>query len=148
MSPQVGCARLEAGELRNFAVPKAFSEGGERVLANDKRDPYAVDEKALSDLDKRIRSARKSTKDPRKQPDDDAGARRSSDMSLAFRMSSDLVAGVLVGAFIGWGLDWVFGSSPFGLIVFLGAGTVAGVRNLLRTVRRMSGEDGKDKDGQ
>ena len=78
MPPQVGCARLEAGELRNFAVPKAFSEGGERVLANDKRDPYAVDEKALSDLDKRIRSARKSTKDPRNQPDDDADARRSS----------------------------------------------------------------------
>jgi len=148
MPPQVGCARLEAGELRYFVVPRAFSEGGERVLADDKRGPYAVDEKALSDLDKRIQSARKSAKGPQNQPIDDAGASRSSNMSLGLRMSSDLVAGVLVGAAIGWGLDWVFGTSPFGLIIFLGLGTVAGVRNLLRTVRQMADEDGKDKDGQ
>ena len=117
-------------------------------MADDRRDPNAADEKVLSDLEKRIRSARKTTRSPRNQPNDDAGERRSSDMSLAFRMSSDLVAGVLVGAFIGWGLDRVAGTSPFGLIFFLGLGSVAGVRNLLRTVRQVSGEDGKDKDGQ
>jgi len=49
-----------------------------------------------------------------------------------FRLSSELVAGVLVGAAIGWALDRLLGISPWGLIVFLLLGFAAGVFNVMR----------------
>ncbi len=49
-----------------------------------------------------------------------------------FRLSSELVAGVLVGAGIGWALDRLLGISPWGMIVFLLLGFAAGVVNVIR----------------
>ena len=49
-----------------------------------------------------------------------------------FRMSTELVAGVVVGALIGWLLDRWLGISPWGLIVFLLLGFAAGVLNVMR----------------
>jgi len=49
-----------------------------------------------------------------------------------FRLSSELVAGVLLGAGIGWALDRMLGISPWGLIVFLLLGFTAGVINVMR----------------
>ena len=54
-------------------------------------------------------------------------------MARGFRLSSELVAGVLVGAAIGWALDHWLGISPWGMIVFLLLGFVAGVLNVMRT---------------
>jgi|SRR5689334_6249748 ATP synthase protein I len=62
------------------------------------------------------------------------GAARASAMALGFRLSSELVAGVLVGAAIGWGIDRLLSTSPFGLIVFLLLGFAAGVVNVVRSV--------------
>jgi ATP synthase protein I len=42
------------------------------------------------------------------------------------------VAGVLVGALIGWLLDRWLGISPWGMIVFLLLGFAAGVLNVVR----------------
>ena len=47
-------------------------------------------------------------------------------------MSTELVAGVVVGALIGWLLDRWLGISPWGLIVFLLLGFAAGVLNVMR----------------
>jgi len=54
-------------------------------------------------------------------------------MALGFRLSSELVAGVAVGAAIGWGVDRWLSTSPFGFIVFLLLGFVAGVVNVVRS---------------
>ena len=48
------------------------------------------------------------------------------------RLSTELVAGVIVGAVIGWFLDRWLGISPWGFIVFLLLGFVAGILNLMR----------------
>ena len=53
-------------------------------------------------------------------------------LARGFRLSTELVAGVLVGAFIGWALDKWLGSSPWGMIVFLLLGFAAGVVNVMR----------------
>jgi ATP synthase protein I len=55
-----------------------------------------------------------------------------SGMARGIRLSTELVAGVLVGAGIGWGLDRWLGISPWGLIVFLLLGFAAGVLNVVR----------------
>lgn len=56
----------------------------------------------------------------------------------AFRLSSEFVAGVLVGAALGWGFDRVVGTSPWGLIGFLLLGFGAGVLNVVRASGQMS----------
>ncbi len=55
-----------------------------------------------------------------------------SGLARGFRLSTELVAGVLVGAFIGWALDKWLGTSPWGMIVFLLLGFAAGVLNVMR----------------
>lgn len=52
---------------------------------------------------------------------------------LAMRLGADFVAGVLVGAALGWGVDRLFGTSPWGLIVFLLLGFAAGVLSIMRS---------------
>jgi len=51
----------------------------------------------------------------------------------AMRLGADFVAGVVVGAVIGWGVDKLFGTSPWGLMAFLLLGFVAGVLTVLRS---------------
>jgi ATP synthase protein I len=60
-------------------------------------------------------------------------------LARGFRLSTELVAGVLVGAFIGWALDKWLGSTPWGMIVFLLLGFAAGVINVMRAAGVSSG---------
>jgi ATP synthase protein I len=50
-----------------------------------------------------------------------------------FRLSSEFVAGVIVGAGIGWLIDRALGISPWGLTAFLLLGFAAGVLNVMRS---------------
>lgn len=54
-------------------------------------------------------------------------------MAMGFRLSSELIAGVAVGALMGWGFDRLLSTSPFGLIVFVLVGFIAGVLNVIRS---------------
>ena len=100
------------------------------------------DEAALSarlgSLDQRLSEIR----DNRKVGTDQSGtgggdsAARASAMARGFQLSSELIAGVVVGAAIGWGFDKLLSTSPFGLIVFFLLGFVAGVVNVVRSARR------------
>ena len=54
-------------------------------------------------------------------------------MAYALRLSSEFIAGVVVGAVIGYTIDTLAGTSPWGLIIFLLLGFVAGVLNVLRS---------------
>jgi ATP synthase protein I len=53
-------------------------------------------------------------------------------IARGFRLSTELVAAVLVGAAFGWLIDWGLGISPWGMIVFLLLGFAAGVLNVMR----------------
>ena len=56
----------------------------------------------------------------------------------ATKMASEFIAGILVGVALGWGLDKVAGTSPWGLIGFLLLGFCAGVFNVVRASGRMT----------
>jgi ATP synthase protein I len=69
----------------------------------------------------------------RSEPTPDARpAANGSAMARGLRLSSELVAGVLVGAVIGYMLDRLLGLSPWGFIVFVLLGFAAGILNLMR----------------
>ena len=98
------------------------------------RDQPSAEEAALSarlrDLGKQLgrhHSDGPSDSEPGQRPTTDASA-----MARGFRLSTELVAGVLVGAGIGWLIDRWVGSTPWGMIVFLLLGFVAGVLNVMR----------------
>jgi ATP synthase protein I len=98
------------------------------------RDQLPADEAALS---ARLRELgeRLGQHHPDRPSDSEPGQRQTADpsaMARGFRLSTELVAGVLVGAGIGWLLDRWLGSSPLGMIVFLLLGFVAGVLNVMR----------------
>jgi ATP synthase protein I len=67
-----------------------------------------------------------------------AGAANNSGFGQALKLSSEFVAGIAVGAGIGWLVDRVAGISPWGLIVFLLLGFCAGVLNVLRSAGMMA----------
>ncbi len=60
-------------------------------------------------------------------------------MARGLRLSSELVAGVLVGAVLGWLIDRWLGVSPLGLIVFVLLGFAAGIVNVLRAAGLAAG---------
>ena len=62
-------------------------------------------------------------------------------MARGLRLSSELVAGVLVGAGMGWLLDRWLGTSPWGLFVFLMLGFAAGVMNVMRVAGLAAGTE-------
>jgi ATP synthase protein I len=108
------------------------------------RDQSSSDEAALSarlgNLDQRlskVRDSRKVGTDQSGNEQDNAQARASA-MAMGFRLSSELVAGVLVGAGLGWGFDRLLSTSPWGLIVFLLLGFTAGVINVMRAAGVMA----------
>ena len=59
-------------------------------------------------------------------------------MGLGFRMASDFAAAVVVGVFLGLGMDAVFKVQPWGVIVCLMLGFIAGVRNVVATATKMN----------
>jgi ATP synthase protein I len=107
-----------------------------------KRD-QSPDEAALSarlgSLDRRLSEIRDARKTGTDQPGvgEDSAAKASA-MARGFRLSSELIAGVVVGAAIGWGIDRLLSTSPFGFIVFFLLGFVAGMVNLVRAAGVMS----------
>jgi ATP synthase protein I len=106
---------------------------------NGNRDKSSSEEAALSarlgSLDHRLSEIRDGRKVRTDQPEAGGGdgAARVSAMARGFRLSSELIAGVVVGAVIGWGFDRLLSTSPFGLIVFFLLGFVAGVVNVVRS---------------
>ena len=53
--------------------------------------------------------------------------------AAALKHSSEFIAGILVGAAIGWVIDRAIGTTPWGLIIFLLLGFCAGILSVLRS---------------
>ena len=101
---------------------------------NGDRDKQQTNEAALSARLQRLNESLGHAHAGR--PSDDPGADRATNAAgyaKGFRLSSELVAGVVVGAGLGWLIDRLLGISPWGLIIFLLLGFAAGVLNVMRT---------------
>jgi ATP synthase protein I len=114
-------------------------------------DQPPADEAALSArldrLDHRLSEVRKDRRTQTDQSGSGAASANASAMARGFRLSSELIAGVLVGAVIGWGIDRLLSTSPWGLIVFFLLGFAAGVINVVRAAG-VAGRGASDRSRQ
>jgi ATP synthase protein I len=100
------------------------------------RETEAI-KRRLHDLEGRVRDA-KARYEPAPSQAQDRGAA----MGQALKLATEMIAGVAVGGFIGWWLDWVLGTGPIFLVVFLLLGGAAGIVNVVRNAQRAQSQAG------
>jgi ATP synthase protein I len=118
----------------------ADGSGEEKPVRTPSAEDAALSQR-LRDLDRRLderRPDRESAKALETAPRQGYG--------LALRLGADFVAGVVVGAAIGWGFDALLGTSPWGLIVFFLLGFAAGILSVMRTAGLIAKRPGLDDD--
>lgn len=61
-------------------------------------------------------------------------------LGQAVRIGTDLLASLIVGGGLGWAIDtYLLDSTPWGVVVGLGLGVTAGIRNAYRSAMRWTG---------
>ena len=81
-------------------------------------------------LKDRLKNARKKLKVEKENP-------QTSNIGQAFKLSTELVAAVLVGTIIGFILDNWFDTKPWLIIIFFFVGVVAGILNVIRPAKKL-----------
>jgi ATP synthase protein I len=99
------------------------------VTQNDRDPPSSPEE-----LDRRLREAKArlpgAGREAKGYEGRDVGR---AGMAAGLRIAVELLAAIVVGAGIGWGLDQWLGTRPWLLILFFILGAVAGMMNVYRT---------------
>ena len=65
----------------------------------------------------------------------------SSKLGIAFKISTEMVAAVVVGTIIGYILDNWFGTKPWLILIFFFVGVIAGILNVVRSAKDMQYKD-------
>jgi len=65
----------------------------------------------------------------------------SSNIGTAFKLSTEMVAAVIVGTIIGFILDNWFGTKPWLILIFFFVGVIAGILNVIRSAKNMQSKD-------
>ena len=65
----------------------------------------------------------------------------SSNIGVAFKLSTEMVAAVIVGTIIGFILDNWFGTKPWLILIFFFVGVVAGILNVIRSAKSMQSKE-------
>lgn len=89
----------------------------------------------LDDLGERLKAARQKRETPVKTTDD------GSLLGQAWRMSTELVVSVIVGLGLGYGIDVIFGTKPWGILLGLCLGFAAGIMTVLKTSAKMDAQN-------
>jgi ATP synthase protein I len=98
-------------------------------MGNEQESFEQRDEDArLGQLDERLARAEatEAARTGADRPPADPNAR------LANRVLADLIGGIAGGALIGWLVDRLFGTAPWGLLVMLALGIIVAFRNIFR----------------
>ncbi len=93
------------------------------------RDPVGEDPR-ITALDERLKAAREQ-EDARTKPA--AGAAADVNYRMGSRVLAELIGGIGGGAFVGWVIDQLAGTTPWGLLVVMALGTFIAFRNIIRS---------------
>ena len=89
-----------------------------------------VDDDKLQKLKERIDTAETTNSPPPKQ-------KKQSGAGFGFKISTEIIAALVVGVGIGLIVDKYLGTKPFGLIIFFIFGAIAGFLNVYRVMSRI-----------
>jgi len=120
---------------------------------DDERPDDAGSDPRLRALGEKLAEARRT---PSEQEGNGPQSSGLAGIGQAMKVGSEFVAGVIVGFVIGYTIDRLFGTTPWGMIVFLLLGFAAGTLNVMRTTGKtkdpfsaLSGKvPGRNKDGE
>ncbi len=121
------------------------SNGQERNEGKLSPQEIAQFERRVSELDKKLGKVRAG-----KAAEADAHGRSAvggRGMSYGFKIGSEFVGAILVGAAIGYGLDYLLGTKPWLLLLFFLLGFAAGVLNVMRGYRQLQGDITRETGG-
>lgn len=91
-----------------------------------------AEKERLERLEARISEVKKAHAEPEPRADE-----HYSQAQVAWRMVTELVAGLLIGCGMGLGLDAVFKTKPIFMAVFTLLGFISGVKVMLRSVKEI-----------
>jgi ATP synthase protein I len=90
------------------------------------------DMRRLAEIEERLRKAREKRVEVRQVE------APNSKLGIAFRLVTELMAAVIVGGAIGWGLDRLLETGPFLFIVMFMVGIAAGIFNVVRSAQQLN----------
>ena len=88
------------------------------------------DKNSIKDLKSKIETIEKKNKNESLRKKEKA-------LNFGFKISTEIVAALVVGVSIGILVDKFLGTKPFGLIIFFIFGALAGFLNIYRVMRRI-----------
>ena len=109
-------------------------------MANSPQNPDPEGtHRRVEEMDAKLRAARAANPKPSEnQAPTNVMSQRQT--GVAYRILVDMIAGLLVGGFLGYWLDRWLGWAPYSLVIGLVLGFVAGVNNAWRAIRLYSKE--------
>jgi ATP synthase protein I len=114
------------------------AQGRSMVMEETEEAPKLPPDARLESLDRRLDRAQEAevAKAAKVQSDPN--------MRIAQVVIGYLIGGPLGGGLIGWGLDSLFGTKPWLMLVMIFLGFAAGVRSILRISKTPPGRSGTD----
>ena len=88
------------------------------------------DQNSIKDLKSKIETIEKKNKN-------ESLPKKENALNFGFKISTEIVAALVVGVGIGILVDKLLGTKPFGLIIFFIFGALAGFLNIYRVMRRI-----------
>ena len=101
-------------------------------------DPEGT-QRRVEEMDAKLKAARAASPKPSQNPGP-SSVMSQRQTGVAYRILVDMIAGLLVGGFLGYWLDRWQGWAPYSLVIGLVVGFVAGVNNAWRAIRQYSKE--------
>lgn len=113
----------------DFRRGRRFRLSPGMLMADDagKRQPSSLDE-----FSQRLDAVRGAAANA-----ENAEAEKGHPTGQSYRLSSELLAALIVGIGLGWGVDHLFGTRPWGFLAGIFLGFAAGVVNVARAMNAM-----------
>jgi ATP synthase protein I len=97
------------------------------------------DRRRIDELDARLKAARGSTEKPSQ-----GSGMSQRQTNVAYRVLVDMIAGLLVGGFLGYWLDRWWGTRPYMLVAMTVVGFAGGMNNAWRAIRSYAKDAERD----
>ena len=95
--------------------------------------PSDIKNQKLKDLDYKLNEIRK-----KRNSNKPSNGQVFKSAHIGWRMVLELVVGILIGVLLGFGLDYLFNTSPIFLIIMIFFGFAAGVKTMMKTAKEIN----------